>query len=152
MSEGDQQRSHDLRNKVMKMTVVGGLVFWAANFATSLTPLAAEYRTSLSISYLPMIAESLLGGMIVSCCLSYLLLHFYDKIPTRSAIYKSMTLSLVALSIASIMIYAAASRTSDTFGVLLIGAMLNAPRFLALGLVIGYFVKKEAGMEVSSPN
>ena len=132
----------------MKMTVVGGLVFWAANFATSLTPLAAEYRAALSISYLPMIVESLLGGMIVSCCLSYLLLHFYDKIPARNAIYKSMIPSFVALSIASIMMYIAASR-ADTLSVLLIGAVLNVPRFLALGLVIGYFVKKEAEMRVS---
>jgi hypothetical protein len=133
----------------MKMTVVGGLVFWAANFATSLTPLAAEYRAALSISYLPMIVESLLGGMIVSYCLSYLLLHFYDKIPTRNAIYKSMILSFVALSIASIMMYIAASRTSDTLSALLIGAVLNVPRFLALGLVIGHFVKKEAEMKAS---
>jgi FlaA1/EpsC-like NDP-sugar epimerase len=149
MFKGNQQRSYDLRNKAMKMTVVGGLVFWAANFATSLTPLAAEYRAALSISYLPMIVESLLGGMIVSCCLSYLLLHFYDKIPARNAIYKSMLLSFVALSIASIMMYIAASRTSDTLSVLLIGTVLNVPRFLAIGLVIGYFVKKEAEMRVS---
>jgi len=149
MSKGNQQRSYDLRNKAMKMTVVGGLVFWAANFATSLTPLAAEYRAALSISYLPMIAESLLGGMIVSYCLSYLLLQFYDKIPARNAIYKSMMLSLVALAIASIMMYIAASRTSETLSLLLIGAVLNVPRFLALGLVIGYFVKKEAEMKAS---
>lgn len=149
MSKSDQQRSDDLRIKAMKMTVVGGLVFWAANFATSLTPLAAEYRAALSISYLPMIVESLLGGMITSCCISYLLLHFYDKIPARNAIYKSMTLSFVALSIASIMMYISARGTSDTFSVLLIGAVLNVPRFLALGSVIGYFVKKEVGMKAS---
>jgi hypothetical protein len=149
MSKGNQQRPYDLRNKAMKMTVVGGLVFWAANFATSLTPLAAEYRAALSISYLPMIVESLLGGMIVSCCASYLLLFCYDKIPTKSPISKSMTLCLIALPIASIMTYIAASRTSDTFSILLIGAVLNIPRFLALGLAIGFFLNKEVGMKVA---
>lgn len=60
-----------------------------------------------------------------------------------------MMLSLVALAIASIMMYIAASRTSETLSLLLIGAVLNVPRFLALGLVIGYFVKKEAEMKAS---
>ena len=142
MFMGNQQGSYDLRNKAIKMTFVGGLVFWAANFATSLTPLAAEYRAALSISYLPMIVESLLGGIIVSCCVSFLLLLYYDKIPTKGPISKSVTLSLVALPIASIVTYIAASRTSDTCSILLIGGVLNVPRFLALGFAIGYFLKR----------
>ena len=34
----------------LKLTLAGGLAFWAANFATSLPPIAAEYRAALSIA------------------------------------------------------------------------------------------------------
>ena len=36
--------------KVALLTVAGGLGFWVANFAISLTPVAAEYRAALSIA------------------------------------------------------------------------------------------------------
>lgn len=43
-----------LSNKLYKLTIGGGVAFWAANLAISRTPIAAEYRAALSISYLPM--------------------------------------------------------------------------------------------------
>ena len=88
------------------------------------------------------LVQSLIGGMIISCCLSYSLLRFFDKIPTNNAILKAVILSLVALSIASILVQVAASRTSDTLNVFLIGAVLNLPRFLVLGIVIGHLYER----------
>ena len=32
--------------KVFKLTIAGGLVFWATTIATSLLPIAAEYRAA----------------------------------------------------------------------------------------------------------
>ena len=46
------------------LTVAGGLAFWLANLAISWTPIAADYRAALSISYFPMLLEALLGGPI----------------------------------------------------------------------------------------
>jgi hypothetical protein len=143
----DNQRSDDARKKALKMTIAGGLSFWVSIFATSLTPLAAEYRAALSISYLPMLVEALLGGMIVSFCLSYCLLNFNDKLPARDAIEKSLILSLVALSIASIRMYVAASRTSDVFYVMVTGIVINVPRFLTVGFVLGYLIKRGSGVK-----
>lgn len=133
------------------MTIGGGMAFWVTTFIFSLTSIAAEYRTALSISYVPMVlVQSLIGGLIISCCLSYLLLHFYDKLPTRNPILKATILSFVALFMASILVYVPASRTSDAINVFLTGAVLNLPRFLALGLVIGHLSQREAGMKVSA--
>ncbi len=50
-----------LSTKLYKLTIGGGVAFWAANFAISRTPIAAEYRSAFSISYLPMaLVEALL--------------------------------------------------------------------------------------------
>ena len=49
--------------KVLGLTLVGGLAFWLANFAISRTSIAAEYRAAMSISYYPMLLESLIGGL-----------------------------------------------------------------------------------------
>jgi len=50
------------RPPVLVLAVGGALGFWLANFAISLTPLAADYRAALSIAYLPMLLEALAGG------------------------------------------------------------------------------------------
>jgi len=88
------------------------------------------------------LVESLIGGMIISCGLSYILLRFFDKIPSKNPILKSVILSFVALFIVLILVQVAASRTSEALHVFLIGAVLNLPRFLFVGIVIGYTFKR----------
>jgi hypothetical protein len=134
--------------KLYKLAIAGALGFWVANYAISRTPIAAEYRAALSISYLPMLLESLFGGLIIGCCVSYFLLRFFDKIPTKNPILKSVTLSFIVLIIATILIEVPASlltTTSDTLRYFLIGAMFNVLRILALGVVIGYLYDKLDG-------
>jgi hypothetical protein len=142
-----RQTSYEFYKKLYKLTIGGGVAFWATTFATSLLPIAAEFRAAFSISQFLIVVESLLGGMIIACCVSYPLLRFFDKIPTKNPILKSVILSFVALVIATIMIRGASSflRTSDALHYFLIGAMLNVPRFLILGLVIGYLYKRLYG-------
>ena len=145
-----RQTSDKFYKKLLKLTIGGGVVFWAVTFPFSLLPIAAVFRTALSISYVQMIlVESLIGGMIISCCLSYILLRFFDKIPTKNPILKSALLGFAALFIVLILVYVAASRTSDALQVFLIGAMLNVPRFLFPGIVIGYLYKRLCGSEVA---
>jgi hypothetical protein len=143
---GKRQTSDKFYKKLFKLTIGGGVAFWATTFAFSLLPIAAEFRAALSISYVQMIlVESLLGGMIISCCLSYFLLRFFDKIPTKNPILKSAILGFVALGIDLILVHVAASRTSDALHVLLIGTILNIPRFLFFGIVIGYLYDRLNG-------
>jgi hypothetical protein len=87
-----EQKKMTQSKEITILAIAGGLGFWAANFAISLTPIAAEYRAALSISYLPMLLEALLGGLIIGFCVSYFLLRFFDKLPTKNPILKSVIL------------------------------------------------------------
>lgn len=143
----NRQESYGVYKNLYKLTIGGGVAFGAANFVTSLTPMAAEYRAGLSISYVPMLVQSLLAGLVIGCCVGYSLLRFFDKVPTRNPILKSEILSFVALVLATTMIGGTGSllRSSDASRYFLIGAMLNVPRFLILGLVVGYLYKRLYG-------
>jgi hypothetical protein len=127
--------------RVSILAVGGGLAFWVANLAISLTPVAAEYIAALSIAYVPMLLEALVGGLIIGFGVSYFLLRFFDKLPTKSPILKSVILSFVALIVVTLVIEAPAkslTTTSDPLRYFLIGAVFNVLRLLALGVVIGY--------------
>ena len=127
---------------------MGGLAFWVTNFAISRTSIAAEYRSALSISYFPMIVESLIGGLIVGFFVSYFLLRFFDKIPSKNPILKSVILSFIALIIVSILLEVPShflTPTSDPMRYFLIGTLFNVLRILALGIVIGYLYDKLNG-------
>ena len=136
-----------LSKKLYKLTVGGGVAFWAANFAISRTPIAAEYRAALSISYIPMLVESLVGGLIIGFIISDSLLRFFDKIPTKTPVLKSVTLSFIVLIIVTVLIGGPSSflTPSDPLRYFLIGVLFNVLRFLALGIVIGYLHKKLYG-------
>ena len=141
-------QSKKIWRKVAILTIVGGFAFWLANFAISLTPIAAEYRAALSISYFPMLLESLLGGLIIGFCVSYFLLRFFDKLPTKNPILKSIILSGIVLIIVTMLLEVPAkllTPTSDALRYFLIGAIFNVLRFLALGIGIGYLYDKLNG-------
>ena len=132
---------------VFILTMAGGLAFWLANFAISRTPIAAEFRAALSISYLPMLVEALVGGLIIAFCVSFFLLRFFDKIPTKDPILKSVILSFVVLIIITISIGGPSSflETSDVLRYFLIGTSFNFFRIFALGIGIGYLYKRPFG-------
>ena len=135
------QTSYAVYKKLCKLTIAGGVAFWAITIATSLLPIAAEFRAAFSISYTQVVlVESLLGGLIIGFGVSFFLLRFFDKIPTKNPILKSVILSFIALIIVTILIEVPSSflTTSDVLHVFLIGAMFNVLRILALGIVIGY--------------
>ena len=138
-----QKTSSEFYKKLFKLTIGGGAAFWATTFAFSLLPIAAEFRAALSISYVESaLIEPFIGGTIISCCLSYLLLRFFDKIPTKNPILKSVILGFVALGIVFILLGVAASRSSDALHVFVTGAVFNLIRFPSLGIVIGYLYKR----------
>ena len=137
-----------ISKKLYELTFAGGLAFWATNFAISRTPIAAEYRAALSISYLPMLLESLIGGLFIGFCFSYFLLRFFDKIPTNDPIHKSVILSFIVLIIVTMLIEVPAkflAAPNDALHYFLIGGMFNVLRILALGIVIGYLNDKLIG-------
>jgi hypothetical protein len=141
-----RQTSYEFYKKLFKLTIGGGAAFWAITIAFSLLPIRAEFRAALNISYIQtVLVQALLGGMIISCCVSYSLLHFFDKIPTKNPILKSVILSFVVQGIVLILLGVAASRTSDPLRIFLIGAVINVPTFVFPGIVIGYLYKRLDG-------
>ena len=135
-----------LSKKLFILTMGGGVVFWVTTIAISLLPIAAEYRSVFSKASIQTVwVASLPAGLIIGFCVSYFLLRFFDKIPTKNPILKSVILSLIALIIATILIEVPASfltTTSDALRYFLIGAIFNVLRILALGIVIGYLYRR----------
>ncbi len=81
--------------------------------------------------------------MIIGFLVSFVLVRFFDKIPTKNPILKSLILSIIALVIGAILLEAPSSfGTSDALYYFLFGTILNVPRFLFVGIVIGYLYKK----------
>ncbi len=132
--------SHEVHRRLFKLTIVGGAAFWGTNFIISLTPIAAEFRAALSISYLPMLVQSLCGGLIIGFFVSYTLIHFYDRIKIEHPIQKSLILSSIALFFVTIVLEGPSlfQATNDALHYFLIGTMFNVVRILALGISIGY--------------
>jgi len=142
-----EQKKMTQSKEMTILAIAGGLGFWVANFAISLTPIAAEYRAALSISYFPMLLEALIGGLIIGFFVSYFLLRFFDKLPTQDPILKSVILTFIVLIIVTILIGGPSSflATSDVLRYFLIGTIFNLLRFLALGIGIGYLYKRLNG-------
>lgn len=138
------KNSKGIWKKAFVLTLVGGLAFWLANFAISRTPIAAEYRVAMSISYYPMLLESLIGGLIIGLWVSYPLLLFFDRIPVKGPIIKSVILSSIVLVIVTILLGGPSSffATSNVLRYFIIGTIFNVIRITALGIAIGYVCKR----------
>lgn len=139
------QMSKEFYKKLFKLTIGGGVVFWIITILTSLLPIAAEYRAAFSNwSVQTVWVDSLFVGLIIGCLVSYFLLRFFDKLPTKNPILKSTILSFFALAIATILIDIPRSfqGSSDALYYFLIGVIFNGARFIILGIVIGYLYKR----------
>jgi hypothetical protein len=136
-----------LSKKLFILTIGGGIVFWIISIATSLLPIAAEYRASfLNRSWAAQTVwlGSFFAGMVIACCVSYSLLRLHKKISRKSPIQYSTILSFIALALATILIDIPRSSFGQSDGLyyFLIGILLNMPRFLFLGIVIGYLYQR----------
>jgi hypothetical protein len=135
-------QSKDVWKKIIVLAVVGGLAFWAVSIATSLVPITADYRVARWSAQTVWVG-SLPAGLLIGFLMSFVLVRFFDKIPTKNPILKSVILSIIALVIGAILLEAPASfGTSDALYYFLFGTMLNVPRFLFVGIAIGYLYKR----------
>ena len=147
-NQSKRQKSNGFFKKLYKLTIGGGVVFWITSIATSLLPIAAEYRAAFSDWSIQMVwVGSLLMGMFIGCCVSFFLLRILEKIPAKRPILKSLILSFIALVIAIILIDVPMilHNPNAPFYYFLIGVMFNVVRFLFLGFGIGYLYKRLYG-------
>ena len=123
--------------RVLPMAIAGGLGFWAANLAISLTPIAAEYRAALSIPYLPMLLEALVGGLVLGVCVAYPLVRYPSN---GSTLVRSVVLSAIALGIVTLVLELPSKflgGSADPLRYVLIGLLFNVIRIAALAVGIG---------------
>ena len=139
------KNSKEIWKNAFILTLVGGLAFWLANFAISRTAIAADYRASMSISYYPMLLESLIGGLIIGLWVSIPLLRFYNRIPAKDPILKSVLLSSLVLVIVTIVLGGPSSflATKNVLQYFIIGTVFNVIRISALGIAIGFVYKRQ---------
>jgi F0F1-type ATP synthase assembly protein I len=143
-AQSKRQASHEFTKKLFKLTGAGGAAFWITDFVLSVSPIAAEYRAAFSISSLPLaLVQALVGGLVIGCCVSYFLLRFFDKIPTKNPIFKALILGFAAMFMIEIL--STLGNPSNASVYLLIDTGMNVPRFLALGLVVGHLYEKLNG-------
>ncbi len=139
-----RQTSHEFYYKMLKLAGAGCAAFWITDFVISVSPIAAEYRAAFSISSLPLaLVQALVGGLVIGCCVSYFLLRFFEKIPTKKPIFKALILSFAAMVVIEVL--STLVNPNNAFVYLLIDTGMNVPRFLALGIVVGYLYRRLNG-------
>jgi hypothetical protein len=139
-----RQASHEFSRRLAILTGAGGAAFWIVDFIMAVSPVAAAYRVAFSISSLPKaLAAALVGGLVIALCVSFVLLRFVDRIPTRSAIPKALILSFLAMVMTESLSVLADPGNASVY--LLIDTVMNVPRFLALGTVVGLLYGKLEG-------
>jgi hypothetical protein len=139
-----RQMSHEFYEKLKKLTLAGGAAFWIIDFVIAVSPSAAQYQAAFSISSLPVaLVEALVGGLIIACCVSYFLLRFFDRIPGKRPIFMALILGFFIMIIIEGLSTLGNPAHASVY--LLLDTGMNTPRFLALGLVIGYLFDKQIG-------
>jgi CBS-domain-containing membrane protein len=141
--QSERQVSHGFYKKLFTLAAAGGVAFWVVDFAIAMSPISAEYMAAFSISSLPLaLVEAFVGGMVIACFVSFFLLRFFNKIPTKNPILKAVILSFAAVVVIEVL--STFGNPSNAYVYLLVDTAMNTPRLLALGIVIGYLYKKHA--------
>lgn len=91
-----------------------------------------------------MLLESLVGGLLIGYCTGYFLLRFFEKIPTKYPLSKSVLLTFIVLVIATALIGGPSNylETGDGMRYFLVGTTFNPIKFLALGIGIGWIFNR----------
>jgi len=108
----------------------------------AVSPIATAYQAAFSFSSLPVaLLEALAGGMVIAFSVSFILLQSFEKIPGKKPIVKALILSFIAMAIIEVLSTLGNPNHASVY--LLLDSGMNAPRFLALGLMIGYLFDKQ---------
>lgn len=137
---GEKRRSYEAYKKPWKLTLVGGVAFWVTTIATSLTPFGAEFRAISSTAYAIVVVGALVAGLLVGYCVSYCMLFYFERVPAKNPIQKSVILSFTVLVI--IQTLATLLHQSNPVDYFVISTVTNIPRFLSLGIFVGYLYRR----------
>jgi hypothetical protein len=126
--------------------IAGAVAFWSANLVISVTPIAAAYRSALSIAYVPMLVEAAVGGLLIASVVSLVLARYPEGVPGSGPLGRALWLSAAALILLTVVVELPSklrSGVSDPGHWLLVATAFNVLRLLALGLAIGLVTRAE---------
>lgn len=133
--------------------VAGAVAFWSANLVISWTPIAAEYRSAMSVAYVPMLVEAAVGGLLIASVVAVVLVRFPERVPGTGPLSRALCLSAAALVVVTVVVEVPAklrSGVSDPGHWLLVATVINVIRVLALGVAVGLVAR--AGQAGAGPH
>lgn len=129
-----------------KPAVAGAVAFWSANLVISLTPIAAGYRSAMSMAYVPMLVEAAVGGLLIASVVALLLVRYPERVPGTGPLGRALWLSAAALVFLTVFVEVPSkllSGVSNPGHWLLVATVFNGIRVLALGVAIGLVTRAE---------
>ena len=139
------QASREFLKKLPMLAAAGGAAFWVTDFVMAVSPIASAYKAAFSISSLPAaLVKALAGGLVIAFTVSFFLLRFFSRLPGKNPIFKALILSCSAMIIIEVL--SALGDPANAYVYLLLDTGMNAPRFISLGMVIGYLFDKQNRM------
>lgn len=133
--------------------IAGAVAFWSANLVISVTPIAAAYRSALSIGYVPMLVEAAVGGLLIASVVAVVLVRHPERVPGRGPLSRALWLSAAALVLLTVLVEVPSkllSGVSNPGHWLLVATVFNVIRVLALGVAIGLVT--HAGQAEAGPH
>ena len=126
--------------------LAGAAAFWSANLVISLTPIAAGYRSAMSVPYVPMLVESAAGGLLVSGALAFVLVRHPHRVLGAGQVRKALLLGMGALLLLTVLVEVPSKLRSDVADAghwLLVLAVFNAIRIFALAVTVGLVTRAQ---------
>ncbi|HQR26938.1 MAG TPA: hypothetical protein PLP61_07865 [Nocardioides sp.] len=128
-------------------TLAGAVTFWLVNLLISLTPIAADYRSAMSIPYRQMLVEAAVGGLLVASAVAYPLLRHPGKVPGRDVLTKGLVLGTGVLALLTVLVEVPSKLRADVADPghwLVVATAFNALRVLALAIATALVVRARA--------
>lgn len=130
-----------------KPTLFGGLAFWLGELPTYVIPHDFGFFSRAFSS--GGLASTLVGSFIIALLVCWNYIYYYDRIPTKSPISKSLIVSFNGLGILAIL--GLLVIPDQSLGYYLDHLLRDIPSFLALGYVAGYSYKSFNQGELAIP-
>jgi len=140
------------RSGWLRPAMAGAVAFWSANLVISWTPIAAAYRSAMSIAYVPMLVEAAIGGLLLASVVALVLLRYPRRLPGTGPLSRALWLSAAVLVLLTVFVEVPSklrSGASDPGHWLLVATVFNVIRVLALGLAVGLVTR--AGQAAAGP-
>ena len=134
------------RGRWRRPAVAGAVAFWSANFVISWTPIAASYRTAMSITYVPMLIQAAVGGLLIATVVAAVLVRYPERVPGTGPMNRALWLSAAALVLLTVFVEVPSKLLSgvpDAGHWLLVATAFNVIRVPALGVAIGLVTRQQ---------